>query len=134
MILTTIFIQLSVFFVGCNGDEDSRQGLVGNDSDFYGTWSTGAGSFTGGDSIKFLADGSCDFFWSHSSNVLFNGTWDRTINSTNGEYILVITVGEKATTYYYNFFNKYTTLRLREESSTDYIFLRKEFLYFQFRI
>ena len=120
-----IVLFLSVTWLSGCGEED-RGGLVGHDSDFYGNWSAEAGSFTAGDSIRFLEDGTCEFFWSHSSYVLFNGTWDRTINSTNGEYILVITVGDKVTTYYYNFFDSYTTLRLKEENITNYVYYNKQ--------
>ena len=35
-------------------------------------------------------------------------------------------MGEKETVYYYDFFNTYTTLRLREENSNDYIYYNKQ--------
>ena len=123
MTLIVIVILIAVFLCGCN--EELDQGLVGSDSDLYGTWKAKAGSFTAGDSIRFNPDETCDLFWSHSGIVLFNGTWDKTINSTTGAYILVITLGDKATTYYYSFFDDYKTLRLRELSGTDIYYYKQ---------
>jgi len=122
--LTTILIIITVFLCGC--DEGSNQGMIGDESDLHGTWKADAGSFSGGDSIRFNPDKTCNFFWSHSSNILFSGTWQKTINSTTGAYILVITIGNKVTTYYYSFFNDYKTLRLKEESGTSYIYYYKQ--------
>ena len=50
ILLSAGFIILSILLMGCNGGD--REGLHGNDSDFVGIWTTGAGSFTMGDSIR----------------------------------------------------------------------------------
>ena len=126
LIIIVIIVLITVFLSGCGEDENKRGGLVGEDSDFYGIWSAGAGSFTMGDSIRFLEDGTCDFFWSNGNNILFTGTWDRTINSTSGAYIIVITISEKVTIYCYDFYDNYKTLRLREENSTEYVYYYKQ--------
>ena len=122
--ISVIIILIFVFLCGC--DEDSNQGLVGSESDLIGTWKTESGSFAAGDSIRFNEDKTCDFFWSPGGSILFSGTWEKTINVTNGAYILIITTGEKVTTYYYSFFDSYKTLRLREESGGSYIYYSKQ--------
>jgi hypothetical protein len=94
----------------------------GNDQDFVGTWKTGGGSFTMGDSIRFNSDYTCDFFWSHNTNILSSGTWDRTYKNQVG-YVVVITLNDIETTYKYDFFDSYKTLRLKLEDSDEYIYI-----------
>jgi len=62
-----------------------------------------AGTFTAGDSIRFHENGSYDLLWSHSGGALFTGTWERTTNNPNGNDIIILTMSEKVTTYYYCF-------------------------------
>ena len=91
MIIGLIVLLIAVILCGCNNQ--SNGGLHGNDQDFIGTWKTGGGSFAMGDSIRFNSDYTCDFFWSHNSNILLNGTWDRTYKNQVG-YVVVISLGD----------------------------------------
>ena len=77
------------------------------------------------DSIRFNQDYTCDFFWSHSSTILLNGTWDKTF-ITDLWYSIVITIGTQEFTYKYDFFDSYKTLRLQLEDSTRYIYYSKQ--------
>jgi hypothetical protein len=124
-IIPFIFGLFFITMLLCGCDDGDREGLHGNDNDFIGTWKTGAGSFSMGDSIRFNPDYTCDFFWSHSSYTLFNGTWDRTFINNLG-YCVVITMGEQDWTYIYDFFDGYKTLRLQPENSTEYIQYSKQ--------
>lgn len=119
-----IILFLSVTFL-CGCEDENRDGLVGTDVDLIGTWQTGGGSFKIGDSIRFNPDYTCDFFWSHSSYIRANGTWDRTYKNQVG-YVIVITIGEIETTYIYDFFDSYKTLRLKLPDIDDYIYYSKK--------
>jgi len=124
-ILITLLIILVTLFCGCNDDEN-RDGLVGDKSDFIGTWVTEGeeGAFSLGNSIRFNNDDTCEFFWEHSSIIRANGSWQITIN-TEGDYILIIKIGEIETSYAYDFFYNYKTLRLKEENSNEYVYYNK---------
>lgn len=122
-----IVIFSTVFLCGCNGDVEDPDGLTGDVSNFYGIWteSSRSDTFTLGDSIQFYEDLTCRFFWSDTGNTRATGNWERrNVNFEN--YILVITVGEKETIYKFDFFDKYQTLRLKEQNSTTYMIFRKQ--------
>ena len=55
----------------------------------------------------------------------FYGTWERKSTGT-GDFTLVLTIGDSATTYYYCFFDSYKTLRLRAENSEGYTYYGKQ--------
>ena len=122
-IIGLIVLLIAVILCGCNNQRNG--GLHGNDQDFIGTWKTGGGSFAMGDSIRFNSDYTCDFFWSHNNNILLNGTWDRTYKNQVG-YVVVISLGDIETTYKYDFFDSYKTLRLKLQDSDDYIYYGKQ--------
>jgi hypothetical protein len=105
-----LFILMVSFLTGC--DDDRGTGMIGHDSDFFGTWKTssGSGSFTLGNSIRFNNDYTCDFFWSGSTHTTASGTWVRHNMYNNTQSAIVITIGEKETVYYYGFFDNYHTL------------------------
>jgi len=124
-IVSALFLMIS-FLTGC--DEDRGTGLTGEDSDFFGTWKTtsGAGSFTIGNSIRFNSDYTCDFFWSESHQITASGKWLRHNMYNNTQSAIVITLGEKENFYYYGFFDNYHTLVLREEGFDDELYYRKQ--------
>jgi len=102
---------------GCTDDEED-EGEIGTDENFIGTWTTGSGSFTAGDSIRFNDDYTCDFFWSHGGSVLFNGTW--TIKDLLADNpTLVITMEEQTYNYSYNFYYGFNQLQLIPEGETS---------------
>ena len=121
--LISSFIFITIIFSGC--EDETSEGLVGTDEDLIGTWKTDAGSFTLGDTIRFNRDYSCDFFWSHTSHISANGTWDRTYKDKVG-YVIVITLGEIETIFKYDFFDNYKTLRLKLEDSDEYLYYSKQ--------
>lgn len=77
-----------------------------------------------GDSMRLNPDFNCDFFWSASTYVSANGTWDRTFK--NNEYVKIINIGEVETTYIYDFFDNYKTVRLNLEDSNEFIYYSKQ--------
>ena len=127
LVFAFILVFLSMLLSGCEEDEHP-DGLVGEESDFYGTWlqKDNVGGFGIGDTHKFNSDKTYEVYWSHGGAIHHYGTWDKSVNSTNLYQILIITMGEKGTVYYYDFFDKYTTLRLNEENSDDYIYYYKQ--------
>jgi len=120
-------LVLVVVLCGCNGDEHPS-GLIGEESDFYGIWveKDNAGGFGIGDTYELKSDKSCEIYWSHGGAIHHYGTWDRIRHDNRFDYLFVITLGEKDTVYYYDFFDTYTTLRLREENSDTYLYYYKQ--------
>jgi len=124
MFILIFLLFISVLFLsGC--EDENRDGLVGTDEDLFGTWKTGGGSFKMGDTIRFNPDSTCDFFWSGSTFISANGTWDRIYKNQVG-YVIIFTLGEIETTYIYDFFDSYKTLRLKLEDSNEYIYYSKQ--------
>ena len=120
-------LLLVLFFSGC-GEDEHPSGLIGVESDFYGTWvkSDNSGGFGIGDTYEFKDDKSCEIYWSHGGTIHHYGTWDRNVSENGFNYILVISLGEKDTIYSYDFFDGYTTLRLREQNSDSYVYFYKQ--------
>ena len=131
-IIALIFslLLIIIFLSGC-GEDEHPSGLEGVESDFYGIWiqkenNDPVGGFGIGDTHKFNSDKTYEVYWSHGGAIHHYGTWEKSKNLTNLHQILIITFGEKETIYYYDFFDKYTTLRLKEENSDDYIYYYKQ--------
>ena len=128
-IITLAFslLFLVIFLSGCFDDE-YPQGLTGVESDFYGIWlqKDAVGGFGIGDTHKFNNDNIYEVYWSNGGAIHHYGSWDISENLTNKAFVLITTLGEKDTVYYYDFFDTYTTLRLREENSDSYVYFYKQ--------
>ena len=130
-ILVVLFLSV-LWLSGC-GEDRNRSGLIGSCDDFVGIWEEKdqAGGFGIGDTLKFNGENNCqnstyEMYWSHGGAIHHYGNWERTTNATNGHYIIILKMGEKETTYYFDFFDSYKTLRLREENSDDYMYYYKK--------
>jgi hypothetical protein len=121
-----IILLIIVNLIGCTDEEDKKdQGQIYNYENLIGTWTADAGSFTAGDSIRFNNDGTCDFFWSHSSDVLFKGTWVIK-NLLADNQTLIITIGEQTYNYNYSFGDGSNTLVLKlEDASSGILYYRQ---------
>jgi len=128
IIALVISLLFSVVFLSGCFDDEHPSGLTGIESDFYGIWvqKDEVGGFGIGDTYEIKSDKSCEIYWSHGGVIHYYGFWDVSINETNKAYFLKITINEKDTVYYYDFFDNYTTLRLREENSDTFVYFYKE--------
>jgi hypothetical protein len=127
MIISFLIIFIALFSGCMTQDESQSDTSTSEISDFYGTWveSSGQGSFSLGNSIRFKDDKTCDFFWENSPNVLASGTWDINVNFSD-DPILTIKLGEKHTNYTFSFLDSYKSLRLRQQGIDEYIYYDKK--------
>jgi hypothetical protein len=129
-----VFILYCILFLcGCSEEGEVERGLTGRCEDFIGEWKQleGTGGFGIGDTLKFNGENNCknstfELFWSNRGTIHHQGKWERTINISTGEYIIILKLGEKQTIYYFHFHNNYKTLRLKEEDSSDFVIYHKQ--------
>ena len=119
LIIVIVILLFIVGLSGCTNEEDKKdQDMINDYKNLIGTWTADAGSFTAGDSIRFKNDGTCDFFWSHSSGVIFNGTW--TIKNLLADNpTLIITMEEQTYNYTYSFGEGFNILGLKLEGASS---------------
>ena len=126
-----IVIAIAILIVvtglsGCTDEDDKKdQGIIDNYKNLIGTWTADAGSFTAGDSIRFNDDGTCDFFWSHSSGTIFNGTWTIK-NLLPNNPTLIISIEEQTYNYTYSFGEGFNILLLKlKDASSGILYYRQ---------
>jgi len=128
IVIILILFLSAVYLSGCNGNDGERRSVcfTGSYEDFYGTWITDVKTLPIGDTIIFYQNRYCDLIWQHTSQPFYTGTWERKSNSTNHEMMVVITIGNNVTEYFYCFLSSYTKLKFREANSETYIYYTKQ--------